>query len=189
MGKSARVLGGEFGRTARDMNALLKEHGYLYGEPGAYGLTEKGEQYAEEHYHHRGTGGYAHYNRHWETRTWSDDTAAALRADMEAEHADPRVMPLEAEPAVTSEAADVDKSFDEFGRYIPIIDVDGDEDPEPTWGELAARAAVIAAFAAAPLAKPVWDKRVKPAAVRVVRRLRSRFPKSSPVASGHPDTP
>ena len=45
MGKSARVLGWEFGRNAREMNALLKQQGYLDGEPGAYGLTEKGKQY------------------------------------------------------------------------------------------------------------------------------------------------
>jgi hypothetical protein len=84
MGMSARVLGFEFGRTAREMNELLKDHGYLYGTPGAYGLTEKGQQYAEEEYHSRGTGGYAHYNRSWETRTWSDGTTVALKAEMEA---------------------------------------------------------------------------------------------------------
>jgi hypothetical protein len=66
MRKSARVLGWEFGRTAREMNELLREHGYLYGNPGAYGLTEKGQQFADEQYHSRGTGGYAHYNRSWE---------------------------------------------------------------------------------------------------------------------------
>jgi hypothetical protein len=31
------------------------------------------------------TGGYAQYNPHWETRTWNDETAAALKADMEAD--------------------------------------------------------------------------------------------------------
>src|SRR3954447_9438327 len=85
MGKSARVLGWEFDRSAREMNELLKAHGYLYGNPGAYGLTEKGQQFADEQYHSRGTGGSAHYNRSWETRTWNDETAAALKADMEAD--------------------------------------------------------------------------------------------------------
>lgn len=37
-----------------------------------------------EKYHSRGTGGYAQYDRSWETRTWNDETVAALKADMEA---------------------------------------------------------------------------------------------------------
>lgn len=82
MGKSARVLGSEFSRTAHEMNVLLKDYGYLYGSPGAYGLTEKGQRYAEEQFHDNGYGGFAY--RGWETRTWNDETAAALTADMEA---------------------------------------------------------------------------------------------------------
>lgn len=72
MGKSARVIGWEFGKSAREMNALLKEHGYLDGQPGAYELTEKGSRYARERYEHRGVGGYAHYNRDWTTRSWNE---------------------------------------------------------------------------------------------------------------------
>src|SRR5690606_8510310 len=83
MGKSARIIGWEdFGLNARDMNALLKEHGYLYGEPGAYGLTEKGARYGDEQHNENGYGGFAH--RSWETRTWNDDLADALKADIAA---------------------------------------------------------------------------------------------------------
>ncbi len=72
MGKSARKLGQEYGLTAQEMNFFLKEEGYLDGEPGDYFLTEKGKKYAEEQDYHRGTGGYAHYNRYWTTRTWDE---------------------------------------------------------------------------------------------------------------------
>jgi hypothetical protein len=73
MRKSARILGQDYCLTAQEMNFVLKEEGYLDGEPGNYTVTEKGEKYAEERDYHRGTGGYAHYNRNWSTRTWSDE--------------------------------------------------------------------------------------------------------------------
>lgn len=67
---SARLLGAEFGLSAYEMNLLLKEEGYLYGEPNAYGVTPKGESFAHEKYEKRGTGGSAQYNPSWETVSW-----------------------------------------------------------------------------------------------------------------------
>lgn len=81
---SATMIGRTMGLTARAVNVLLKEHGYLYGEPGAYGLTEKGAAYGHETWHHRGPGGYAHYNRDWETRSWSEGILDVLAADIAA---------------------------------------------------------------------------------------------------------
>ncbi|MGW6455482.1 hypothetical protein ACWF94_06045 [Streptomyces sp. NPDC055078] len=127
MGKSARVLGEEFGRTAREMNALLKEYGYLDGNPGAYGLTEKGQQYAKEQYHSRGTGGYAQYNRNWETRTWREETVAAIKADMEANPGG-----FEAGGSPAEEEAILE--------YTPIVDYSGsggDDGPQLSWKNLA----------------------------------------------------
>ena len=43
-------MGADHNLTAVEMNFLLKEEGFLYGGPGAYGLTAKGEQYANERY-------------------------------------------------------------------------------------------------------------------------------------------
>ena len=68
--RSARIMGQDFGLTATEMNFLLKEAGLLEGGPGAWAVTEKGKQYADEQDHHRGTGGYSWYNPVWETRTW-----------------------------------------------------------------------------------------------------------------------
>ncbi|MEU8045677.1 hypothetical protein AB0B71_16235 [Micromonospora echinofusca] len=72
MSKSATVLGQLYGVTGQVMNVILKELGYLEGDPGAYRITEKGAKYAFERDHHRGTGGYGWYNRDWTTRTWGD---------------------------------------------------------------------------------------------------------------------
>lgn len=72
MGKSARILGEEYGMSSQEMNVLLKNEGFLDGNPGDYTPTEKGLQFATEKDFHRGTGGYAQYNRDWTTRTWDD---------------------------------------------------------------------------------------------------------------------
>ena len=50
MKKSARQLGDMLGKTAQEVNLLLKEHGYLDGTPGDYYVTEKGTSYAEERF-------------------------------------------------------------------------------------------------------------------------------------------
>lgn len=38
---SARILGRDYGVTAEEMNRILFKQGFLSGEPGDYGLTEK----------------------------------------------------------------------------------------------------------------------------------------------------
>jgi hypothetical protein len=182
MGKSARVLGWEFGRTSREMNALLKQHGYLDGTPGAYGLTEKGQQYAQEQYHSRGTGGYAHYNRSWETRTWNDETTAALKADMQAsprgvDNGDSPYVPL---PVHTSPDATDENAADQE-PVVPVVvcGCSGDDDPPPSWAELAVVGAVVGALCLAPHIKPFWNNTVKPA----TKKLRNRLTKQQPVES------
>lgn len=72
MRKSARMLGQEHGLTSQEMNYVLKKEGYLSGDAGDYSVTDKGAPFAEETDFHRGTGGYAHYNRYWTTRNWDD---------------------------------------------------------------------------------------------------------------------
>ncbi len=161
MRKSARVLGREFGLTAREMNELLKKHGYLDGEPGAYGITEKGQLYAEEQYHSRGTGGSAQYNPSWETRTWSDETAGALRADMEA---NPGGFDA-GDPPAQEEDVFGDELFVDYGGG-------GDRgDPQPGWKTLAIGGVVVGVLLVSPHVKPFWENKVKPAARKVWTRL------------------
>ena len=73
MRKSARGLGQKYGLTAAEVNFILKESGFLEGEPGNYTITERGAEYAEEQDHHRGVGGYSWYNKSWTTRTWNEE--------------------------------------------------------------------------------------------------------------------
>ena len=78
MRKSARILGEQLNITAEEKNELLKLNGLLEGEPGNYQVTATGEPYATENYEHRGTGGYACYNREWTVRTWDDSVMDVL---------------------------------------------------------------------------------------------------------------
>lgn len=191
MGKSARVLGWEFRKTAQEMNVLLKEHGYLYGDPGAYGLTEKGEQFAQEQDHHRGTGGYSHYNRYWETRTWAGETAAALKADMAAA-ARPATTAKPSTPRDSSPVKDELPANDDSFEYMPMENGYDADERVPRWGDIAMQGAVVAVLAAAPHAKPFWDNRVKPLVwdakiVPVVHKLQARFGRNPvPAASQDP---
>ena len=75
---SARVLGKEYGLTAEEMNRVLAKLGFLNGTPGNYSIAPKALQYAVEKDFHRGTGGYAHYNRYWTTRTFDDSIKEVL---------------------------------------------------------------------------------------------------------------
>lgn len=64
-GLSARGIGKQIDATSMEVNRLLKDQGFLYGEPGGYGLTPKGEKFGVQQAHDNGYGGYAH--RSWET--------------------------------------------------------------------------------------------------------------------------
>ncbi len=72
MGKSARILGEDLDLNSQEMNQLLKDQGFLEGDPGAYVVTERGAPFANETDFHRGPGGYSWYNRDWTTRTWDE---------------------------------------------------------------------------------------------------------------------
>lgn len=162
MGKSARIIGGEFGLNAPDMNRLLAMHGYLDGKPGAWGLTEKGKPFAEEQYHTNGVGGYSHYQVNYETRTWNDDLAPALRADMGANPGGVLVEPrLEELPEAEEDDNDYETS-DENGSY-----------------DLGAKEAAIiggvlvGGFLLVRFGLPLWRNHIKPAA----KKLREKFKK------------
>ena len=80
---SARILGQDYGLTAEEMNRVLLKQGFLEGTPGNYSVTQKALQYAVEKDFHRGTGGYAFYNRYWTTRTFDDSIKEVLDVSAE----------------------------------------------------------------------------------------------------------
>ncbi len=169
MGKSARILGWEeFGLTAQKMNALLKEHGYLYGEPGAYGLTEKGAQYGQQQYHENGYGGYAY--RGWETTTWDDSVVDALKADMATAElaADEPTSPVSQEPEPTPQFED---EFENSG-YEGVYDTDDDGLPYiDTKTALIAGGVILGGFLTVRYGPTLWNNKIKPAAKKLKAKL------------------
>lgn len=78
MQKSARVLGHPLGLSSQDFNWLLADQGFIEGKPNAWGPTAKGLEFIVEKHEHRGTGGYAHYNRDWTETTWPEEILDVL---------------------------------------------------------------------------------------------------------------
>ncbi|KQO98403.1 hypothetical protein [Leifsonia sp. Leaf264] len=83
-GYTATALGRIYGVSARVMNHLLKDEDILYGKPGAYGLTPKGETFGVETSHHRGPGGTSSvYNKYWDVTTFDSSIVDALNVSPE----------------------------------------------------------------------------------------------------------
>ncbi len=179
------------------MNQLLKEHGYLDGIPGAYGVTEKGQQFAEYHDHSRGTGGYTMYNPQWETRSWNDETAAALKADMEAnpgevsaEIARRRALIRGAQAGIAlqhvddvpaDEADEADEADISSTRFTNLSAsttrvTRTDEIAKAVLPIAIVVGVVVGAVYLAPHVKPFWKTKVKPAA----KKLRNKLTKQGP---------
>lgn len=162
MGKSARILGWEFGKTAQQMNETLHEYGYLEGRPGAWRLTAKGESYAEEHSHSTGYGGWA--ARSWETRTWDDEIVEALRKDM-AEGVEP-LEGMEDDPVEDSSSMDFEEDT-------------SSQQEKDGWTFEAIVGVGFLAWAVAsqlkPHVKPIYENKIKP----VTRQMRDKFKKDA----------
>jgi hypothetical protein len=59
-GLSATEIGAQIGANAVEVNRLLKDQGFFYGKPSAYGLTSKGEEYGVQRSHDNGYSGTYH---------------------------------------------------------------------------------------------------------------------------------
>ena len=82
---SAKRLGERCGLTAEEMNILLKEEGFLSGEPGNYYPTEKGKLFVVEKGDDNGYGGYAF--RGWNWFEWDEEKTSEERRRRKAEKA------------------------------------------------------------------------------------------------------
>lgn len=179
MRKSARVLGSEFGLTAQEMNYLLKEQGFLDGEPGEYWPTEKGKRYAYEQHEHRGPGGYSRYNRDWTVRTWDESIVDELDLSEEAK---------EAARAGCAELSRVrrEERASQYAYGTPpvpdvIDDANGGEEGDSN-GELVVGALLLlggfAWYKLKPKVETWWSEKAKPRIDSALARLRSNEPEA-----------
>ncbi|MGG0644936.1 hypothetical protein ABE021_13520 [Sporosarcina gallistercoris] len=77
MSMSAKMFGEVLGKTAREVNLLLKERGLLDGKPGNWNLTELGKQFCEVRKKYNGYGGYA--ARKWDFPMWEEKIVDKLQ--------------------------------------------------------------------------------------------------------------
>ncbi len=75
---SASEIGRRIGASAIEVNRLLRDQGFLYGEPGAYGLTSKGLKFGVQRSFDNGYGGVA--LRTWETTRFEPSILDVLDA-------------------------------------------------------------------------------------------------------------
>ncbi len=109
---SATKLGDPLGLSGQEMNVLLKEEGFIEGEPGHYSPTEKGKEYSDELADDNGYGGYC--ARGWSWLVWpksildsidtSDERLAEIREKTAQERRERKVR----------EEAEADERFRQF---------------------------------------------------------------------------
>lgn len=164
MNKSARVLGQEFGMSAREMNELLHEHDYINGKPGAWRITDRGRRYAEVKQRSNGHGGWA--ERNWETTTWRDGIIEALKEDM-----------AETREPVEENANDISESTDdlEFDDKSSLRNEKDGSDLRQLIGFVVIGYAAVSYVGAN--AKPIYRNKLKPTA----KKIRDKFRKNKTV--------
>lgn len=136
MGMTATQLGQIFERGAASMNVLLKDHGFIEGDPGAWRPTELGRMFAQAHDFDNGYGGFAH--RSWGWISWDPKLVDVLKASVQANPEG--VVTLTQDVAGVAMTAPVTGGVGQaFGK-----------------NKLVALAAVGVVAAAAPMARTVW---------------------------------
>lgn len=161
MGMTATELAREFGRTAREMNKLLKDHGFMEGDPGEYRPTALGKQFAQAIDFDNGYGGSAH--RQWGWLSWTDGLVDALKASMEAHPhgvmaaAAPEavVTNIKLSPTALRSGSGAGGQFLHKNGWVAVV--------------------VLAGLGAStPVARRAWHERVKPTASKVRARIAER---------------
>lgn len=172
MGKSARVLGQEYGLTAQEMNFVLKEEGFLDGEPGNYTVTEKGKKFAEDKYDGRS---YGYYNQGWSTRTWDDEITDEL------DITDDRKKEIRQAISLAKQKANKSEAEDTAVEYYDSNDEDtGDSNNDAlviAVSALLAAAATYGIYKAAPHIKRWWNSTAVPGLKKMKNKVTGKAEK------------
>lgn len=199
MGKSTAGLGRELGLNSQETNILLRDAGYLEGEPGDWRLTKKGREHAEQEHWDVSSPMHAGYiTTRWddsvleelgevssERRQQIDDEISARRAELRRQREERRE---------ESESEDEDGEFSDSFR-----DRTDDEDVEIDGKTVGIIAAVIAgeylAIKGAKWAKPRiekwWNATAQPKIIATKERIAPKFKKDEGVTQEEaaPSTP
>lgn len=187
MRKSARLLGKDYGLTAEEMNCLLKQQGYLDGEPGEYWPTEKGKQFASEIFERRGTGGYERYNPSWTKRSWDEsildeldlsDDALCRAADEVVERRNQRL---------GSSANGRAYSVGETTRDQFQSEMDGDDSKEWLSTTVGTAIAGLVTYIAVPIIRDLWREKAQPKIDELSETIKAKLSRKERTASSPND--
>lgn len=81
MGLTATEIGRRINASPEVVNLLLLENGLTYGEPGDYGITDKGAAFGTTVERDNGYGGWAH--RDWGWNSWDESVIDQLEVTPE----------------------------------------------------------------------------------------------------------
>lgn len=162
-GLSARGIGKKIGATALEVNYLLKNQGFLYGEPGAWGLTPKGKEYGVQRSHDNGYSGTYHVA--YETTHFAPGITEVLDSGPErlAKVREDILARKQALSAATKIAqAQAEAQFQAFQASKEAGEVEHEIDPQKVWLVIAG-IVVIAGASYAAYKGVQWYKRKKAA--------------------------
>lgn len=162
--RSAAILGKDYGLTAVEMNLLLKEEGLLSGKSGAWGLTDKGRQFARVSDVQRGP------NARFDMTTWAPSVTDVIDVTDERRRQ-------------VQEAARVARQQQALARAAQAIDLDRarTDDAQAGHAGLDGRTVVAglalaavscyAIYKVAPHAQALWTNKAAPRLRRMKNRL------------------
>jgi hypothetical protein len=143
---SARGIGKLIGATAEEVNYLLKDQGFLYGEPGAYGLTPKGKEFGVQQVHDNGYGGFAY--KDWETTHFAPGITKVLDSAPERltkVRGDILARKQELRAARKVAQAEAEAHFQAFQANKEAAEAEYEIDPQKVWLVIAGIALIVAA--------------------------------------------
>lgn len=178
MSKSATALGQEYGLTAREMNFVLREEGFLGGEPGNYTVTEKGEKFAEEQDYHRGTDGYAYYNRYWTTRTWDNGITEKLDITEDRKKEIRQAIASAKQKISKSEEEDITINCDSYGNETADRADDDYDALVAAVAVLLIAASSYGIYKATPYIKQWWNNKAIPGLMKVKNKFTDQAEKT-----------
>ena len=186
MGRSTAGLGRDLGLNSQEMNILLRDKGYLEGEPGDWKLTDKGREHAEQQHWDVPSSGHAGYvTTRWDDSVREDigevspECKQRIDDEISARRAEQRRQRQERQAELESGSADVtDES------------IYGHDDDEGAEIDGKAAGIIIAAIAggyllvrgakwAKPRVERWWNETAQPKLVVTKEKLAAKFKKAA----------
>lgn len=198
MGRSTAALGRDLGLNSQEMNILLRDKGYLEGEPGDWKLTDKGREHAKQQHWDVPSSGHAGYvTTRWDDSVREDigevspECKRQIDDEISARRAEQHRQRQERQTALDNNGDDDSEDGYSYDRYGEDAVIDG----KAAGVAIAVLAIGFLGAKFAKWAKPRvekwWDETAQPKLSVTKEKLAARFKKAADsqqeeMASGSP---